>query len=172
MERYALVFGANSFGALALQTIITSVVVDSRGLGLGIIPQVSSLNRKMPSCIFSSVSMPTRHQNVMPFSAVHNICQLLLIHRCCLFTSGIVYHLDSTEKKQRLHGSRENRTSRLCWTQILSSRNVMQRHCTIGPHFFGIKKSFKLGAATLLIWFFFLYIYIYKTDIQDFHTAI
>ncbi|XP_013873597.1 thiamine transporter 1 [Austrofundulus limnaeus] len=39
MERYALVFGANNFGALALQTIITSVVVDSRGLGLTIIPQ-------------------------------------------------------------------------------------------------------------------------------------
>ncbi|XP_005755809.1 thiamine transporter 1-like, partial [Pundamilia nyererei] len=39
MERYALVFGANTFGALALQTIITSVVVDSRGLGLAIIPQ-------------------------------------------------------------------------------------------------------------------------------------
>ncbi|XP_060902283.1 thiamine transporter 1 [Labrus mixtus] len=39
MERYALVFGANNFGALALQTIITSVVVDSRGLGLSIIPQ-------------------------------------------------------------------------------------------------------------------------------------
>nr|XP_046244651.1 thiamine transporter 2 isoform X2 [Scatophagus argus] len=39
MERYALVFGANNFGALVLQTIITSVVVDSRGLGLGIIPQ-------------------------------------------------------------------------------------------------------------------------------------
>ncbi|KAI3354391.1 hypothetical protein L3Q82_018914, partial [Scortum barcoo] len=39
MERYALVFGANNFGALALQTIITSVVVDSGGLGLGIIDQ-------------------------------------------------------------------------------------------------------------------------------------
>ncbi|XP_059187542.1 thiamine transporter 1 [Centropristis striata] len=39
MERYALVFGANNFGALALQTIITAIVVDSRGLGLGIIPQ-------------------------------------------------------------------------------------------------------------------------------------
>nr|XP_019950784.1 PREDICTED: thiamine transporter 2 [Paralichthys olivaceus] len=39
MERYALVFGTNNFGALALQTIITSVVVDSRGLGLAIIPQ-------------------------------------------------------------------------------------------------------------------------------------
>lgn len=67
MERYALVFGANSFGALALQTIITSVVVDSRGLGLGIIPQVSSLNRKMPSYIFSSVSMPTHHQKHYAF---------------------------------------------------------------------------------------------------------
>ncbi|XP_052379291.1 thiamine transporter 2 isoform X2 [Oncorhynchus keta] len=39
MERYALIFGANNFGALVLQTIITSVVVDGRGLGLGIIPQ-------------------------------------------------------------------------------------------------------------------------------------
>ncbi|KAF7219144.1 thiamine transporter 1 [Nothobranchius furzeri] len=39
MERYALVFGANNFGALVLQTIITSVVVDSGGLGLPIIPQ-------------------------------------------------------------------------------------------------------------------------------------
>lgn len=46
MERYALVFGANTFGALALQTIITSVVVDSRGLGLTIIPQVSGLISK------------------------------------------------------------------------------------------------------------------------------
>lgn len=47
MERYALVFGANNFGALALQTIITSVVVDSRGLGLGIISQVSRLIGEM-----------------------------------------------------------------------------------------------------------------------------
>ncbi|KAM9318652.1 thiamine transporter 1 [Pholidichthys leucotaenia] len=39
MERYALVFGANTFGALALQTVITSIVVDSGGLGLDIIPQ-------------------------------------------------------------------------------------------------------------------------------------
>lgn len=42
MERYALVFGANNFGALALQTILTSVVVDSGGLALSIIPQVGS----------------------------------------------------------------------------------------------------------------------------------
>ncbi|XP_028320025.1 thiamine transporter 2 [Gouania willdenowi] len=39
LERYALVFGTNNFGALALQTIITSIVVDSGGLGLPIIPQ-------------------------------------------------------------------------------------------------------------------------------------
>uniref|UniRef100_A0A8D3BEW8 Solute carrier family 19 member 3 n=1 Tax=Scophthalmus maximus TaxID=52904 RepID=A0A8D3BEW8_SCOMX len=39
MERYALVFGTNNFGALALQTVLTSVVVDSGGLGLAIIPQ-------------------------------------------------------------------------------------------------------------------------------------
>ncbi|KAK2847064.1 hypothetical protein Q5P01_010063 [Channa striata] len=39
MERYALVFGANNFGALVLQSIITAIVVDSRGLGLTIIPQ-------------------------------------------------------------------------------------------------------------------------------------
>ncbi|XP_022048274.1 thiamine transporter 2 [Acanthochromis polyacanthus] len=39
MERYALVFGVNTFGALALQTILTSIVVDSRGLALSIIPQ-------------------------------------------------------------------------------------------------------------------------------------
>lgn len=41
MERYALVFGANTFAALVLQTIITSVVVDTTALGLPIIPQVS-----------------------------------------------------------------------------------------------------------------------------------
>ncbi|XP_045559608.1 thiamine transporter 1-like [Salmo salar] len=39
MERYALIKGANNFGAFILQTIITAVVVDGRGLGLGIIPQ-------------------------------------------------------------------------------------------------------------------------------------
>ena len=43
MERYALVFGANNFGALVLQTILTSTVVDSGGLGLSIIPQVGCL---------------------------------------------------------------------------------------------------------------------------------
>lgn len=41
MERYALMFGFNNFAALVIQTIITVVVVDSRGLGLDISTQVS-----------------------------------------------------------------------------------------------------------------------------------
>lgn len=40
VERYALVFGVNTFVALVLQTILTSIVVDSRGLGLDAITQV------------------------------------------------------------------------------------------------------------------------------------
>ncbi|XP_056420508.1 thiamine transporter 2 isoform X2 [Hyla sarda] len=39
MERYALMFGMNTFVALALQTILTVIVVDNRGLGLDIITQ-------------------------------------------------------------------------------------------------------------------------------------
>ncbi|XP_026878732.2 thiamine transporter 2 isoform X1 [Electrophorus electricus] len=38
-ECYALVFGTNTFIALILQTILTSVVVDSRGFGLDIVYQ-------------------------------------------------------------------------------------------------------------------------------------
>lgn len=34
MERYALVFGINTFVALVIQTIITIIVVDQRGLNL------------------------------------------------------------------------------------------------------------------------------------------
>ncbi|XP_069476299.1 thiamine transporter 2-like [Ambystoma mexicanum] len=41
MARYALVFGINTFVALLLQTILTAVVVDSSGLGLDIVTQVS-----------------------------------------------------------------------------------------------------------------------------------
>lgn len=41
MERYALMFGFNNFVALAIQTILTVVVVDSKGLGLDISTQVS-----------------------------------------------------------------------------------------------------------------------------------
>uniref|UniRef100_A0A8D2PH22 Thiamine transporter 2 n=1 Tax=Zosterops lateralis melanops TaxID=1220523 RepID=A0A8D2PH22_ZOSLA len=43
MERYALMFGFNNFIALLIQTILTIVVVDSRGLGLDIVTQVSAL---------------------------------------------------------------------------------------------------------------------------------
>lgn len=39
MERYALVFGVNTFIALALQTLLTLIVVDARGLGLDITTQ-------------------------------------------------------------------------------------------------------------------------------------
>nr|XP_033806158.1 thiamine transporter 1 [Geotrypetes seraphini] len=39
MERYALVFGVNTFIALLLQTLITLIVVDSSGLGLDIFIQ-------------------------------------------------------------------------------------------------------------------------------------
>lgn len=40
MQRYALVFGVNTFMALLLQTLLTLVVVDSAGLGLDVITQV------------------------------------------------------------------------------------------------------------------------------------
>ena len=43
MERYALVFGVNTFIALALQTLLTLIVVDASGLGLEITTQVRSL---------------------------------------------------------------------------------------------------------------------------------
>nr|XP_009930458.1 PREDICTED: LOW QUALITY PROTEIN: thiamine transporter 1-like [Opisthocomus hoazin] len=39
MERYALMFGFNNFIALVIQTILTVVVVDSKGLGLDIVTQ-------------------------------------------------------------------------------------------------------------------------------------
>ncbi|XP_035400693.1 thiamine transporter 2-like [Cygnus atratus] len=39
MERYALMFGLNNFIALVIQTILTVVVVDSKGLGLDIVTQ-------------------------------------------------------------------------------------------------------------------------------------
>ncbi|XP_068809781.1 thiamine transporter 2-like isoform X2 [Struthio camelus] len=41
MERYALMFGFNNFFALVIQTILTAVVVDSKGLGLDISTQCS-----------------------------------------------------------------------------------------------------------------------------------
>nr|NP_001079469.1 solute carrier family 19 member 3 L homeolog [Xenopus laevis]AAH43746.1 MGC52872 protein [Xenopus laevis] len=39
MERYALLFGFNTFVALVLQTILTLIVVDPRGLALDIVTQ-------------------------------------------------------------------------------------------------------------------------------------
>ncbi|XP_059184079.1 thiamine transporter 1 [Centropristis striata] len=39
MQRYALVFGVNTFIALALQSVLTVVVVDSAGLGLDVFTQ-------------------------------------------------------------------------------------------------------------------------------------
>lgn len=60
MERYALVFGANNFVALVLQTIITSVVVDNTGLALPIIPQVSS-------CENDSVSQSVSQSSIRGF---------------------------------------------------------------------------------------------------------
>uniref|UniRef100_A0A8C6WGH8 Solute carrier family 19 member 3a n=1 Tax=Neogobius melanostomus TaxID=47308 RepID=A0A8C6WGH8_9GOBI len=60
VERYALVFGVNTFGALVLQTILVFVVVDSSGLGLGIIPQHLNYN--------------------FLFSPVYNLCKLFCSH--------------------------------------------------------------------------------------------
>lgn len=40
MQRYALVFGVNTFVALLLESLLTVVVVDSVGLGLDIVTQV------------------------------------------------------------------------------------------------------------------------------------
>ncbi|XP_074860224.1 thiamine transporter 2 isoform X2 [Carettochelys insculpta] len=40
MERYALMFGFNSFVAVLIQTILTVIVVDARGLGLHIVTQL------------------------------------------------------------------------------------------------------------------------------------
>ncbi|EFB17908.1 hypothetical protein PANDA_008416, partial [Ailuropoda melanoleuca] len=34
VERYALVFGINTFIALVIQTVVTVAVVDNQGLGL------------------------------------------------------------------------------------------------------------------------------------------
>ena len=45
MQRYALVFGVNTFIALVLQTILTVVVVDSAGLALDVFTQVRRHNK-------------------------------------------------------------------------------------------------------------------------------
>ena len=58
MERYALIFGANNFGGLVLQTVITLVVVDSRGLGLDIVTQVSWVIF-LRSCVWTVTNLPS-----------------------------------------------------------------------------------------------------------------
>lgn len=50
VERYALVFGINTFIALVIQTIVTVIVVDQRGLNLPISIQVSSVLLCSYSC--------------------------------------------------------------------------------------------------------------------------
>lgn len=44
MQRYALVFGVNTFVALLLQSVLTLVVVDTAGLGLDVSTQVRTLS--------------------------------------------------------------------------------------------------------------------------------
>lgn len=55
MQRYALVFGVNTFVALLLQTVLTVVVVDSAGLGLDVFTQVSEAP---PFLLYTSVDNP------------------------------------------------------------------------------------------------------------------
>lgn len=61
MERYALMFGMNTFVALALQTILTVIVVDSRGLGLGIITQVMVLISGKLTCIIGIITLRNKY---------------------------------------------------------------------------------------------------------------
>lgn len=132
MERYALIFGANNFGALVLQTILTSVVVDSRGLGLGIIPQVSRLITEQSAVHFD------QHWNAVLSFAVHYICQLLFSHRWCLFTSWTIFHLETRKKKQQRLDSGENGKTRICWAQVLNESKVTpttsDHHSCFGSH--------------------------------------
>lgn len=48
MQRYALVFGVNTFAALLLQTVLTVVVVDTAGLGLDIFTQARKNDQCLP----------------------------------------------------------------------------------------------------------------------------
>lgn len=77
MQRYALVFGVNTFGALLLQTLLTLVVVDSAGLGLDIHTQV---RRCRPGVV--QVSSEDICDTDVPFSsAVPRLRRLLYRHR-------------------------------------------------------------------------------------------
>lgn len=65
MQRYALVFGVNTFLALLLQSLLTVVVVDSAGLGLDVFTQVrrrtSSADLRWPKlmCLEHSLLFPS-----------------------------------------------------------------------------------------------------------------
>lgn len=63
MERYALMFGLNNFIALLIQTILTIVVVDSRGLGLDIVAQVSAVTLLPIYCSAKSSSKVYQERN-------------------------------------------------------------------------------------------------------------
>ncbi|XP_041897673.1 thiamine transporter 2-like isoform X3 [Corvus kubaryi] len=65
MERYALMFGLNNFIALLIQTILTIVVVDSRGLGLDMVTQKSG-HLVLPLSLFIIIC---HHSSLLPFNA-------------------------------------------------------------------------------------------------------
>ena len=48
MECYALTFGINTFMAIAVQTVLTAVVVDDAALGLDIVTQVTGTSPEGP----------------------------------------------------------------------------------------------------------------------------
>lgn len=55
LERYALVFGIDTFIALVIQTIMTMIVVDQRGLQLPVTTQVSYRSSVTYYCVIVPV---------------------------------------------------------------------------------------------------------------------
>ncbi|KAF2979224.1 hypothetical protein EK904_004249 [Melospiza melodia maxima] len=93
MERYALMFGFNNFIALLIQTILTIVVVDSRGLGLDIVTQVT--NKIFPVWTYSYLALLfpvflltdyVRYKPVLLLQGLSLIVTWLLL----LFAHGVV----------------------------------------------------------------------------------
>lgn len=101
MERYALIFGANNFGALVLQTIITSVVVDSGGLGLAIIPQVSHLARKQGQrksvCLYVCASLNHVMCSFFQFTIYASYFSVIAV----LFTLRGLFTICKAQRKER-----------------------------------------------------------------------
>ncbi|XP_058155980.1 thiamine transporter 2 isoform X2 [Dasypus novemcinctus] len=56
MERYALVFGINTFIALVIQTIMTVIVVDNQGLGLPVSVQMKNHRERIGGLLFRGLS--------------------------------------------------------------------------------------------------------------------